>query len=70
MTEKPLFCLAVVCRVLNLRADGVIDSMERSQNLHKVFIRSDRPQAEMVCGESVVAINQRTIKLYLREVQQ
>ena len=76
-SEKPLFCLADVCRVLDLQVtptknrlkpDGVslikvIDSLGREQeatfiteqNLYKVIMRSDKPQAEpfqdWVCGE-------------------
>lgn len=75
--ENPLFCLADLCRVLELRVDGVtprlkkdgynrigvIDSLGREQqaifineqNLYKVIMRSDKPQAEpfqdWVCGE-------------------
>lgn len=67
-SEKPLFCLADVCRVLDLQVtptknrlkpDGVslikvIDSLGREQeatfiteqNLYKVIMRSDKPQAE------------------------
>lgn len=80
--EQPLFCLADVCRVLELRVDGVIprlkeggynrivvtDSLGRKQNayfvneqnLYKVIMRSDKPQAEAfqdwVCGEVLPSI--------------
>lgn len=81
-TDKPLFCLADLCRVLELRVDGVtprlkkdgynrigvIDSLGREQqaifineqNLYKVIMRSDKPQAEpfqdWVCGEVLPTI--------------
>ena len=81
-SEKPMFCLADVCRVLNLQVtptknrlkpDGVslikvIDSLGREQeatfineqNLYKVIMRSDKPQAEpfqdWVCGEVLPSI--------------
>jgi phage antirepressor protein len=81
-TDNPLFCLADVCRVLELRVDGVtsrlksdgvnrigvIDSMGRQQtaifvneqNLYKVIMRSDKPQAESfqdwVCGDVLPSI--------------
>ena len=81
-TDNPLFCLADVCRVLELRVDGVtsrlksdgvnrigvIDSMGRQQmaifvneqNLYKVIMRSDKPQAEpfqdWVCGDVLPSI--------------
>lgn len=81
-SEKPLFCLADVCRVLDLQVtptknrlkpDGVslikvIDSLGREQeatfiteqNLYKVIMRSDKPQAEpfqdWVCGEVLPSI--------------
>ena len=67
-SENPMFCLADICRVLELRVDGVIprlreggynrivvtDSLGRKQNtyfvneqnLYKVIMRSDKPQAE------------------------
>lgn len=80
--ENPLFCLSDVCKVLELRVDGVtprlkkdgvnrigvIDSMGREQqaifvseqNLYKVIMRSDKPQAEpfqdWVCGEVLPSI--------------
>lgn len=79
--DEPLFCLADVCRVLELRTDavrtrlknapisiGVIDSMGREQiamfineqNLYRVIMRSDKPQAEpfqdWVCGEVLPSI--------------
>lgn len=77
-SEEPLFCLADVCRILEiknvsdcksrLKQDGVVlaevtDSLGRAQettfvteqNLYKVIMRSDKPQAEpfqdWVCGE-------------------
>ena len=75
--DSPMFCLADVCKVLELqvtptknrlRQDGVnsikvIDNLGREQqaifineqNLYKVIMRSDKPQAEpfqdWVCGE-------------------
>ena len=81
-SEEPLFCLADVCRVLDLQVtptknrlkpDGVslikvIDSLGREQeatfiteqNLYKVIMRSDKPQAEpfqdWVCGEVLPSI--------------
>lgn len=81
-SEKPLFCLADVCRVLDLQVtptknrlkpDGVslikvIDSLGREQeatfiteqNLYKVIMRSDKPQAEpfqdWVCEEVLPSI--------------
>lgn len=80
-SDEPLFCLADVCRVLELRTDavktrlknapisiGVIDSMGREQtamfineqNLYRVIMRSDKPQAEpfqdWVCGEVLPSI--------------
>lgn len=80
--DNPMFCLADVCRVLELRVDGVtprlkkdgynrigvIDSLGRhqeaifvnEQNLYKVIMRSDKPQAEpfqdWVCGEVLPSI--------------
>lgn len=80
--SEPLFCLADVCRVLDLqvtptknrlRKDGVnsikvIDNLGRSQqalfiseqNLYKVIMRSDKPQAEpfqdWVCGDVLPTI--------------
>lgn len=80
--ENPLFCLADICRVLELQVtptknrlkqDGVslikvIDSLGREQeatfvneqNLYKVIMRSDKPQAEpfqdWVCGEVLPSI--------------
>lgn len=81
--EEPLFCLADVCRVLELSnisetkrrliKDGVspievIDNLGRKQqanfineqNLYKVIMRSDKPQAEpfqdWVCGEVLPTI--------------
>lgn len=90
-SEKPLFCLADVCRVLDLQVtptknrlkpDGVslikvIDSLGREQeatfiteqNLYKVIMRSDKPQAEpfqdWVCGEVLPSI--RKTGSYLTE---
>lgn len=81
-SENPLFCLADICRVLELRVDGVIprlkecgynrigvtDNLGRvqqayfvnEQNLYKVIMRSDKPQAEAfqdwVCGEVLPSI--------------
>lgn len=80
-SEQPLFCLADICKVLELRTDavkarlkdapiliGVIDSLGREQqamfvneqNLYKVIMRSDKPQAEAfqdwVCGEVLPSI--------------
>lgn len=81
-SDNPLFCLADLCRVLELRVDGVtprlkkdgynrigvIDSLGREQqaifvneqNLYKVIMRSDKPQAEpfqdWVCGEVLPSI--------------
>lgn len=81
--EKPFFCLADVCRVLEiknvsdcksrLKQDGVVltevtDALGRAQettfiseqNLYKVIMRSDKPQAEpfqdWVCGEVLPSI--------------
>lgn len=80
--DNPMFCLADICRVLDLRVDGVtprlkkdgynrigvIDSLGRhqeaifvnEQNLYKVIMRSDKPQAEpfqdWVCGEVLPSI--------------
>lgn len=80
--ENPLFCLGDLCRVLELRVDGVtprlkkdgynrigvIDKLGREQqsifvneqNLYKVIMRSDKPQAEpfqdWVCGEVLPTI--------------
>lgn len=80
--ENPMFCLADICRVLDLRVDGVtprlkedgynrigvIDKLGREQqaifvneqNLYKVIMRSDKPQAEpfqdWVCGEVLPSI--------------
>ena len=81
-SENPLFCLADVCKVLELQRnntknrlkdDGVYsitltDNIGRKQqalfineqNLYKVIMRSDKPQAEAfqdwVCGEVLPAI--------------
>lgn len=81
-SEEPLFCLADICRILDLQVtptknrikpDGVslikvIDSLGREQeatfiseqNLYKVIMRSDKPQAEpfqdWVCGEVLPSI--------------
>lgn len=81
-SEQPMFCLADICRVLDLQVtptknrlkqDGVslikvIDSLGREQeatfineqNLYKVIMRSDKPQAEpfqdWVCGEVLPSI--------------
>lgn len=81
-SDEPLFCLSDLCKVLDLRVDGVmprlrkdgynrigvIDSMGRNQeaifvneqNLYKVIMRSDKPQAEAfqdwVCGEVLPSI--------------
>lgn len=80
--DNPMFCLADVCKVLELqvtptknrlRQDGVnsikvIDNLGREQqaifineqNLYKVIMRSDKPQAEpfqdWVCGEVLPSI--------------
>ena len=80
--DNPLFCLSDICKVLELRVDGVmprlkkdgynrigvIDSLGRhqeaifvnEQNLYKVIMRSDKPQAEpfqdWVCGEVLPSI--------------
>ena len=80
--DEPMFCLADVCKVLELQVtptknrlneDGVnsikvIDNLGRTQlatfiseqNLYKVIMRSDKPQAEpfqdWVCGEVLPAI--------------
>lgn len=80
--EKPMFCLADLCRVLELRTDGVTSRLKKDgynrigvtdnlgreqqaifineQNLYKVIMRSDKPQAEpfqdWVCGEVLPAI--------------
>ncbi len=81
--ESPMFCLADICKVLELpqvsrvksrlKQGGVtqikvIDSMSREQsatfineqNLYKVIMRSDKPQAEpfqdWVCGEVLPTI--------------
>lgn len=81
-SDEPLFCLADICKVLDLQVSAtknrlnqngvnsikVIDSMGREQvatfvneqNLYKVIMRSDKPQAEAfqdwVCGEVLPAI--------------
>lgn len=81
-SDEPLFCLADVCRVLELRTDntlkrlkedgyyqiGVTDTLGREQqayfvneqNLYRVIMRSDKPQAEpfqdWVCGEVLPSI--------------
>lgn len=81
-SEQPKFCLADVCRVLDLQVtptknrlnqDGVslikvTDALGREQeatfvneqNLYKVIMRSDKPQAEpfqdWVCGEVLPSI--------------
>lgn len=89
--DKPLFCLADVCKVLELRVDGVMPRLKKGgynrigvgvqtgtkkdgspamqevgmifineQNLYKVIMRSDKPQAEpfqdWVCGEVLPTI--------------
>lgn len=80
--DNPMFCLADVCKVLDLQVtptknrlkqDGVnsikvIDNLGREQNaifvneqnLYKVIMRSDKPQAEpfqdWVCGEVLPSI--------------
>lgn len=80
--DEPMFCLADVCKVLELQVtptknrlneDGVnsikvIDNLGRKQlatfineqNLYKVIMRSDKPQAEpfqdWVCGEVLPTI--------------
>lgn len=80
--DEPMFCLADVCKVLELQVtptknrlneDGVnsikvIDNLGRTQlatfiseqNLYKVIMRSDKPQAEpfqdWVCGEVLPTI--------------
>lgn len=79
---EPWFCLADVCRVLELRVDGVMprlreggynrivvtDALGRKQdttfvneqNLYRVIMRSDKPNAEgfqdWVCGEVLPSI--------------
>lgn len=79
---EPWFCLADVCRVLELRVDGVTprlreggynrivvtDALGRNQgttfvneqNLYRVIMRSDKPNAEpfqdWVCGEVLPSI--------------
>ena len=81
-SDEPLFCLADVCKVLDLQVTPtknrlkqggvnlikVIDSLGREQNaifvneqnLYRVIMRSDKPQAEpfqdWVCGEVLPAI--------------
>lgn len=81
-SDQPLFCLADICRVLDLQVsstknrlkqDGVslikvIDSLGRDQmtyfineqNMYRVIMRSDKPQAEKfqdwVCGEVLPTI--------------
>lgn len=81
-SDKPFFCLADICRVLDLRVDntlkrlkedgyyqiGVTDSLGREQmtyfineqNMYRVIMRSDKPQAEKfqdwVCGEVLPTI--------------
>ena len=80
-SEKPLFCLADVCKVLALNPQDVkkrlnqkgVDSINtptkggnqnmlfiNEQNLYKVIMRSDKPQAEAfqdwVCGEVLPSI--------------
>lgn len=81
-SEHPMFCLSDLCRILDLRVDGVLprlkeggynrivvtDSLGRKQqayfvneqNLYKVIMRSDKPQAEpfqdWVCGEVLPSI--------------
>lgn len=81
-SEEPMFCLADICKVLELqpsstknrlKKDGVssikvIDNLGREQNaifineqnLYKVIMRSDKPQAEAfqdwVCGEVLPSI--------------
>ena len=80
--DNPLFCLADICRVLDLRVDGVLPRLKQDgynrigvtdrlgreqqaifvneQNLYKVIMRSDKPQAEpfqdWVCGEVLPSI--------------
>lgn len=89
--EEPMFCLADLCRVLELRVDGVMPRLKEGgynrigvgvqtgvkrdgtpaiqnvemvfineQNLYKVIMRSDKPQAEAfqdwVCGEVLPSI--------------
>ena len=80
-SEKPLFCLKDVCRVLELQVQNtknrlnpkgvnLINSLTQGgeqqllfiseQNLYKVIMRSDKPQAEAfqdwVCGEVLPSI--------------
>ena len=81
-SENPLFCLADICKVLELKTNdvknrlkkdgvdsiGVRDAMGRKQvamfineqNLYRVIMRSDKPQAEAfqdwVCGEVLPSI--------------
>lgn len=85
--EHPMFCLIDICRILDLRVDGVLprlkedgynrivvtDSLGRKQqayfvneqNLYKVIMRSDKPQAEpfqdWVCGEVLPSIRKHGI---------
>ena len=80
--DNPLFCLVDICRVLELRVDGVLPRLKQDgynrigvtdrlgreqqaifvneQNLYKVIMRSDKPQAEpfqdWVCGEVLPSI--------------
>lgn len=89
--EQPLFCLSDICKVLELRVDGVMPRLKEGgynrigvgvqtgtkkdgtpaiqnvemifvneQNLYKVIMRSDKPQAEpfqdWVCGEVLPSI--------------
>lgn len=92
-SEQPLFCLADVCKVLELQTgatknrlkqDGIslintVDSLGRNQavtfineqNLYKVIMRSDKPQAEAfqdwVCGEVLPSIRKSGGYLASRE---
>ena len=89
--EQPMFCLSDICKVLELRVDGVMPRLKEGgynrigvgvqtgtkkdgtpaiqtvemifvneQNLYKVIMRSDKPQAEpfqdWVCGEVLPSI--------------
>lgn len=89
--DNPLFCLSDICKVLELRVDGVMPRLKEGgynrigvgvqtgvkkdgtpaiqnvemlfvneQNLYKVIMRSDKPQAEpfqdWVCGEVLPSI--------------
>lgn len=84
--DNPLFCLADVCRVLDLQAGATKNRLSQKginsintltngghqemiyineQNLYKVIMRSDKPQAEpfqnWVCGEVLPTIRNTAI---------